>query len=277
MACTPLNVDTGLFFTTNPWETTPSKSFDGKTVTHTPGGPNPGIAVQKGAQSLFHAQLNNRSLSYGVLGNKFLLILDVESGAGSSTRNVSLVNFDTMMEVNVLTVLASSNAIPLPVVNPSAGSGSVFLAFGQDGTQLTSVGIYRSDNAAVLCSLGTPIVATGETKGEATPTTFIIHYSTSNVSKTQICPRPLGKCTISPASQAFADVAIGGCAVTPPTKVFTIKNSGTDCLLVNPIAGVAPFSIQSTSKALPVSLAPNESVDVTVAFAPAVTGNKRRS
>ena len=272
MACTPLNIDPGLFFTTNPWETTPSKSFDGKTVTHTPGGPNPGISVQKGAQSLFHQQLNNRSLSYGVLGNKFLLILDVEGGGGSSTRSVSLVNFDTMTEVNLLTVLASSNAVPLPVVNPSQGSGSVFLAFGQDGTQLTSVGIYRSDNAGVLCSLGAPIIATGETKGEATGTTVVIHYSTGNVSKTQVCPRPLGKCTITQAA-AFPDVAIGGCAVTPPTKVFTIKNNGTDCLLVNPIAGVAPFSIQSTSKALPVSLSPNEVVDVTVAFAPTATGN----
>jgi hypothetical protein len=273
MACTPLNIDSGLFFTTNPWETTPSKIFDGKTVTHTSGGPNPGISVQKGMLNVFHQQLNNRSLFYGVLGNKFLVILDVEGGAASSTRRVSLVNFDTMTEVPVLTVLASSNQVPLPVVNPSAGSGSVFLAYGQDGTQQTSVGIYRSDNAAVLCSLGSPIVATGETKGEATATTVIIHYSTANVSKTQVCPRPLGKCTISPASQTFPDVAIGGCAVTPPTKVFTIKNSGTDCLLVNPIADVAPFTLQSTSKALPVSLAPNEVVDVTVAFAPTATGN----
>ena len=273
MACTPLNIDPGLFLTTNPWESTPSKSFDGKTVTHTTSGPNPGISVQKGMLSVFHQQLNNHTLSYGVLGNKFLVILDVEAGGGSSTRHVSLVNFATMTEVPVLTVLASSNAVALPVVNPSQGSGSVFLAFGQDGTQLTSVAIYRSDNADVLCSLGAPIVATGETKGEATATNVIIHYSTGNVSKTQTCPRPLGKCTITPSSQTFPDVAIGGCAVTPPTKVFTIKNSGTDCLTVNSISGVAPFSIQSTSKALPATLSPNEVVDVTVAFTPTAIGN----
>src|SRR5438552_2867871 len=88
MACTPLNIDVGLFLTTNPWESTPSKSFDGKTVTHTPGGANPGITVTKGPQSLFHQQLNNHTLSYGVLGNKFLVILDVEGGGGSSTRHV---------------------------------------------------------------------------------------------------------------------------------------------------------------------------------------------
>ncbi|CAD6556850.1 hypothetical protein LMG28727_06211 [Paraburkholderia kirstenboschensis] len=273
MACTPLNIDNGLFITTSPWEQTASKSFDGKTVTWTSAGANPGIIVQKGAQSVFHQQLSNHTLHYGVLGNKFLVILDVEGGVGASTRSVSLVNFDTMTEVPVLSVLASSNAVALPVVNPSQGSGSVFLAYGQDGTQQTSVGIYRSDNAAVLCSLGAPIIATGQTAGEATATNVIIHYSTGNVSKTQVCPRPLGKCTITPALQAFPDVPIGGCPVTPPTKVFTIKNTGTDCLTLNPIAAGAPFSIQSTSKALPVSLGPNEVVDVTVAFNPTTVGN----
>jgi hypothetical protein len=130
MACTPLTIDPGLFLTANPWESTATKSFDGKTVTHTTSGPNPGIAVQKGALSFFHSQLNNHTLSYGVLGNKFLVILDVEAGVGASTRTVTLANFDTMTEVPVLTVLASSNAVPLPVVNPSQGSGAVFLAYG---------------------------------------------------------------------------------------------------------------------------------------------------
>ncbi|MDQ3665822.1 MAG: hypothetical protein M3410_04320, partial [Acidobacteriota bacterium] len=90
MACTPLNIDVGLFFTASPWETSPSKTFDGKIVTHTNSGPNPGILVQKGPQSVFHPKGPNRNLSYGVLGNKFLVILDVETGAGSSTRWVSL-------------------------------------------------------------------------------------------------------------------------------------------------------------------------------------------
>ena len=62
MACTSLNIDPGLFLTTNPWDSSPSRSFDGKTVTLTTAGPNPGIAVQKGMQSLFHQQLNNHRL-----------------------------------------------------------------------------------------------------------------------------------------------------------------------------------------------------------------------
>lgn len=273
MACTPLNINSGLFFTASPWESTPSKSFDGKTVTLTTSGPNPGILVQKGAQSVFHQELANRNLSYGVLGNKFLVILDVETGVGLSQRWVSLINFDTMTEVPVLTVLASSSAVALPVVNQSAGSGTVFLAYGQDGTQHTSVAIYRSDNAAVICSIGAPIISTGQTAGEATATDVIIHYSTGGSSKTKVCPRPLGKCTITPSSQTFSDVFVGGCPFTPPTKQFTVKNSGTDCLTVNPISGAAPFSIQSTSKTLPASLSPGEQVDVTVAFNPTTINN----
>ena len=61
-----------------------------------------------------------------VLGNKYLVILDMESGAGASTRWLSLVDFSTWTEVNILTVTASSNAIPPPIVNPSQGNASVF-------------------------------------------------------------------------------------------------------------------------------------------------------
>lgn len=273
MACTALTIDVGLFITASPWETTPSKSFDGKTVTHTTSGPNPGISVQKGASSLFHSQLANRNLFYGVLGNKYLVILDAETGAGTSTRYVSLVNFDTMSEVSILTVLASSNAVALPVVNPSQGSGSAFLAYGQDGTQQTSVAIHRSDNGVVLCSLGSPIVATGQTVGEATASDVIIHYSTGGASHTQVCPRPLGKAAISPSLQSFPDVFIGGCPSTPPTKQFVIKNMGSDCLTVNPIAGVGPFLVQSTSPTLPATLSPGQQVSVTIAFSPSTIGN----
>jgi hypothetical protein len=272
VACTPLNIDAGLFITTSPWETTPTKSFDGKTVTLTTSGGSPGISVVKsGGGSLFHAQLANRVLHYGVLGNKYLLILDVDSGVGPSTRSVSLVNFDTMTEVLLFSVLASSNAVPLPVVNPSQGSGSAFLAYGQDGTQQTSVAIYRSDNGAVLCSVGS-IIATGQTVGEADATNVIIHYSTGGTSHTQTCPRPLGKSTITPAALAFPDVYLGGCVTPAPTKQFTVKNSGNDCLTVNPISGSGPFAIQSTSVPLPATLSPGQSVTVTVAFNPVALG-----
>lgn len=207
-----------------------------------------------------------------MLGNKYLVILDEETGAGPITRRVSLVDFATMTEVPILSVLSSSTVSP-PVVNQSAGTGSVFLAYGSDGTQLSSVGIYRSDNGAVLCPLGFTIIPTGQTIGEATSTQLIIHYSTGATSHQKACPRPLGKCTITPASQTFPNVFVGGCPFTPPTKQFVIKNTGTDCLDVNPISGAGPFSIQSTSPTLPAKLSPNEDVDVVVAFNPTATGS----
>jgi Abnormal spindle-like microcephaly-assoc'd, ASPM-SPD-2-Hydin len=70
----------------------------------------------------------------------------------------------------------------------------------------------------------------------------------------------------------FPNVFIGGCTVPSPTKVFKIQNTGTDCLKLKPLAGTGPYTIQSTSKTLPVDLAPYEIVDVTVAFGPGAIG-----
>ncbi|HEY5834583.1 hypothetical protein, partial [Streptomyces sp.] len=75
---------------------------------------------------------------YQVLGNKYLVILDVEAGVGASTRTVSVLDFATWNSVSILTVNASSNAVPLPVINPSQGNAAAFLAYGQDGTQQTA-------------------------------------------------------------------------------------------------------------------------------------------
>lgn len=138
MACTPLTIQTGLFITLDPWVTAASTTFDGKTVTRTTSGPNPGISVQQGGNSDFFPLLTNHTQNYKVLGNRYLLILDVENaGGGSSTRTVTLLNFATWTPVNILTVTASPITTALPVVNASLGDGSVFLAYGQDGTQST--------------------------------------------------------------------------------------------------------------------------------------------
>jgi hypothetical protein len=272
MACTPLGIQVGFFINTNAWSNAPSASFDGKTLTLTAGGANPGIVVQQGGNSIFHAQLANRTLRYMVLGTKYLAILDIDTGGGSSTRYVSIVNFTTWTEVNILTVLASSNAVQLPQVNPSMGNGIAFLAYGQDGTQQTSVGIYRSDNGNILCSLGS-IIPTGQTLGEATAAQLIIHYNTGNSAHTQTCPLPVGICTVIPLSNSFPSQAIGGCPFTPPTRQFTLKNMGTDCLTINSISNAPPFSVQSSSLPLPASLNPNETVVVTVQFNPTAIGS----
>ncbi|MEZ4416379.1 MAG: choice-of-anchor D domain-containing protein [Gemmatimonadota bacterium] len=274
MSCTPLSITPGLFLTASIWENTPSKTFDGKSLTLTTTGGSPGLSVQQGGNNIFHPQLANRTLRYRVLGNKFLVILDSET-TSPSTRSVSLVDFtkSPWTEVNILTVLTSSTAVAPPIVNESQGNGAVFLAFGQDGTNHTSVAIHRSDTGATLCSLGSPIVPTGQTAGEATATQLIIHFSTGGTSHTQACALPAGNCQVTPSLQSFADVAVGGCPFTPETKQFTIKNTGDDCLTISAIANAAPFSVQSTSTPLPATLAKNETMTVTVAFNPTTVGN----
>ena len=272
MACTPLNIQNGPFLSSSAWLNAPAANFDGKTLTLTTTGGSPGLSVQQGAKSLFHAQLANRVLRYQVLGNKFLVILDMETGLGPSTRTVSLVDFTSWTEVPILTVLASSNAIALPIVNPSQVNAAVFLGYGQDGSQHTSVAIYRSDNGDPLCSLGFPIIPTGgPTTGSATATELVIHYTTASGSVDTKCPKPTGQSKITPAPQQFADQFTGGCSFTPETKQFTIKNVGEDCLTVNSVGDNAPFAVQSTST-LPAVLAANETVNVTVAFTPTAPG-----
>jgi hypothetical protein len=110
-----------------------------------------------------------------VLGNKWLLINDHETSVGPTTRSLSVFNFDTMNEVNVITVSAGSGASQ-PVVSPSP-AGTMFLAWASDGTQQVGVGIYRSDNGDDLCTLGAPIVSTRQTAASATATQLTIHYN----------------------------------------------------------------------------------------------------
>nr|MBA2559234.1 choice-of-anchor D domain-containing protein [Propionibacteriales bacterium] len=269
MVCTPLPVDNGAFLNTNPWESTATKTFDGKTVTLTPGGPNPGLSIQKGASSHFHPLLAQHQILYAVLGNKWLAINDHETGIGLTTRYISVFNFDTMNEVNVITVSATSAQQPVLLPSPA---GSMFLAYGQDGTQLTAVGIYRSDNGALLCGLGAPIVATGQTAASATATQLTIHYTTASGSVDHTCPRPTAHSTIAPSFRDFGSVAVGGCPIAPPTRQFTITNSGSDCLTVSAIGNNGPYSVTLLSKPLPAILGPSESMTVTVAFAPTVAG-----
>jgi hypothetical protein len=94
----------------------------------------------------------------------------------------------------------------------------------------------------------------GQTAAEATATELRIHYSTGGTSYTFTCPKPVGKSQISPSSQTFATVAVGGCPFTPQTKQFTIKDVGDDCLTVNSISNNPPFAVNSTSQPLPLCL-----------------------
>jgi hypothetical protein len=85
-------------------------------------------------------------------------------------------------------------------------------------------------------------------------------------------PYPSGKLSVTPASQIFPDVRVGGCPQTPPTKQFTLKNTGNDCLTISAIGGSGPYSVSAVSMSLPASLTPNQTLTVTVTFAPTAVG-----
>jgi hypothetical protein len=274
MACTPLAITAGFFInaSSTAWSTAPSTTMGGKTVTRTAAG----ISVTAPSGSLFLPNAGSNVSSYMFFGsNNYLLILQSEPGPGPVTRYVTLINFTTpsLSYVSLFSVLSDST-FAQPNVQYSQGSGSAFLIFAPTPFGDADTAIYRSDTGALLCSGPPPFNATGQTLGEATATDVKIHYSSGGVSNVISCPLPLGNLTVQPASQIFPQAVVGGPpALASTTRQFTLHNTGTDCLTINAIGNVAPFSVTSTSTPLPATLGPGATMTVTVTFAPTTIGS----
>jgi len=271
MACTPLGVQAGLFNNTTPWSSAPNTSQGGRSVTIA----GSTLTINGPTGSNFITVGTGASLHYKFFGSgNHLAVWQTNAGA-IQDRFVFLVDWSqSPPQFKSILFVSVPSATGQPACDFSAMNGNACLIWSPNSVgDVSNLGIYNSATGALLCAGPPPFTATGQTAGEATATQLIIHYSSGGTSKTIACPLPQGKSTITPASQTFPDVFIGGCTSTPPTKVSSIRNTGTDCLTVNPIAAAGPFSVQSTTKPLPVSLAPNEVVDVTVVFNPAATGN----
>jgi hypothetical protein len=275
MACTPLNIATGLFFNTTPisWSTAPTTNQGGKTVTLD----LTGISVTGPTGTMpFHATPSGRRSKYMFIGtDNYLLLLDSDTGAGLITHYVSLVDFTTTppTERSLFFVLTSSSAVNPPNVHFSPGNGAVFLIYSPTGTTpaldpVSNIAIHRSDNGAILCS-ALPFTPTLQLTAEATATELHIKHGSTNIAN---CPKPMGSLSISPSSQTFPDVRVGGCSTTPPTKQFVLRNSGNDCLTISNIANSGPFTVVATSKPLPATLASGETMTADVRFAPTTIG-----
>ena len=271
MSCTPFVVNPGLFIDANStaWSNAPNTTMGGKTVTKTAAG----ITATGPTGSVFHSELAGRVLRYMFFGsNNYLLILDSETGGGAITRRVSLIDFTTTppTEKPIITGLASSSAVPQPNVQYSQGTGSAFLIFNSTGTEIQNLGIYRGDNGTILCPGPPPFVATLEISGEATATELRIKHGGTTIAS---CPLPSGNCSVQPTSQTFPDAVVGGApALAATTRQFTIRNTGNDCLTINAIGNVPPFSVTATSIPLPASLNPGQMMTVTVTFSPSTIG-----
>ncbi len=287
MGCTPLVVQPGAFDKVS-WSRASSTAFDGKTLTRT----QTQIKVNGDAQGSLTYTRQGTDLAYAVIGNKYLVILDnnypVNANTSSVAHNiVKLADFTTTpWQVRGI----FDNGVPChiamlsdPYVSASKGNGSVFLCYATSSYSTGSsavdmcvfAAIRRSDNGANLCgpySIDDLNVSNHPT-GEATADKLIINYEDCNGGKHRYSsPIPKGKPTLSTHSLSFPDVILGMGSPAPPTRSFSINNTGNDCLSLSLRMSNAsdPFSPQPQS----VALAPGAAAStVTVAFNPTAAGS----
>lgn len=272
MACTALGIQAGLFINTQPWSNAPSTSMGGRSVTIT-GGTT--LTVSGPTGSNFMTVATGGNFHYKFFGTANHVVIWETLPGTIQDRHVSLVDFGQTPPAFVPIVFVSvPSSVGQPACDFSQGNGNACLIWAPNSTgEVVSLGIYNSDTGALLCAGPPPFTPTGQTAGEATAASLIIHFSSGGTSSTDTCPLPLGKCQITPGSFAFADVVVGGCPVTPPTKNFTIKNIGNDCLSIDGIQNASgPFAL-SPVPTFPIQLSPNQTTTVTVAFNPTAVGN----
>ena len=208
---------------------------------------------------------------FGAANN--VVVLTFAGSVDPFQRTVSLVNATgaTLTSRELLQISLPSSAA-LPVITASPGNGSLLYLRTGSGSgvvgEITSVQIVRSDNGDVVLGVGGPVVLTGSDFAEITPTQLIIHHPSSGLDTTSIA-RPAGSLSISPAAQNFGQAILG--ASTPGlntiTRSFELTNNGNDCLTINGIPAVAPFSLTPASAALlPTTLDPDQSVTVSIVF-----------
>lgn len=136
---------------------------------------------------------------------------------------------------------------------------------------VAGLGIFRSDNGALLCAGPGPYNPTGQIIGEATATAVQIKDGGSIIGSP--CPFPSGQLQVQPNSQNFPDVKLFGCPQPPSAPTFTLTNIGNDCITVSAIGSAAPYSVTAQSQPFPADLDPGHSMTVTVTFAPGALGS----
>ena len=174
-------VDSGFFLATE-WTTDPVTVSGQVTVERKATGPSPGITVTGPTGSRFHQTVSTNQSTYMVFGNPpAVLIRETTTTAGPVTNRVTVVDFSTNppSERLVLTGLASSHTVGPPVVQVTQGTGSAFMIYSSNGSEIQNLVICRSSDGKVLCPGPGTFTPTIDPRAEATPTSLIIHYSAS--------------------------------------------------------------------------------------------------
>jgi hypothetical protein len=272
MACTPfVPPQAGLFInnTQQLWSNSNQTPGAGRSVTYSGGtftvaGPNGSTVIPSVANRVVHHKFFGPS--------NFLAVLVSEKGPGPVEHTMLIVDFTApSIQTNQVLHVLSASTLSLPWLQYAQGSGSLCLIGAPTSSGVAGISILRSDTGAVLCPGPSAFNPTQQVIGEATATAVQIKHGGAIIGGP--CPFPSGKLDVQPNTQSFGTVVVGGCPQTPPTRQFTLKNTGDDCLQITGIGALAPYSVTSQSTAFPANLGPNQAMTVTVTFAPTAAGS----
>lgn len=275
MACS--NILTGQFVPFSGWQqgNTTITTPNGATITNNSSGNYPGCSISKNASTEFFVQPLGGSLKFTTFGSpaNFIAILTLGSGGGGIPRTRSVVIVDvsgsTIRTQLVLSISATDN-VNLPIISSCQGDGSVFLLEASNGFSIRAA-IHLSANGDTLCFTG-PFSPNQQIVGNATASELQILEGTRLIAN---CPRPQARARINPNPVNFPNAVVG--AGVDPTlsrlsKSIVITNQGSDCLRINGIGSISPFTVNQTNPALPATLEPNQSLNVVIGFNPTALG-----
>jgi len=258
---------------------------NGTTITSTTGGPNPGVSVVKGGSLQFFAKPASGNVWFANWGtpSNFVAILTIDNVTPgfTGTRTVVIVDISgSTITTQIALMISAPSTVSKPHINPSPGNGAAALLWGANNTApfgTAAVLIIRSSDGDVLCS-AVPFTPSGQINGEITATNLRIKDGGTVVAS---CPRPSGLSDVTPDPQNFPEAVIGPGvppALSSSQRQFTITNppSAQDCLTVTAIGNLAPYSVVGTSRPLPATLDPGQSMTVDVRFAPTAPGTYNR-
>ncbi|TXH70315.1 MAG: choice-of-anchor D domain-containing protein [Thiothrix sp.] len=274
MPCT--NITNG-FFIPSLWTdgTITVNTPNGTTITSVTNGNYPGCFISKNNSSLSFPQPPTGSVKFLVFGSpaNFIAVLTIGSGANNlpKTRSVVVVDVSgSIIRSELISTTSELDSVSLPLISPCQGDGSVFLLTAAQNGSLRAA-IHLSANGATLCFTG-PFVPNQQILGNATASRLQILEGASEQAS---CPRPQGKAKVNPSLVSFPHAVIGSGvdpALSNLTKSVVITNQGTDCLRINSIGSISPFTVSQTNPPLPATIEPSQTITIVISFSPNALG-----
>ncbi|MCF1710821.1 VWA domain-containing protein [Tabrizicola sp. J26] len=240
-------------------------------------------SISVGHSSYPNALVLNGDFRSAVFGSGFVALLRIDGGPGIFDRFLSIVDFTVSGSTPGLTPLLTQSSVSsgtgLPSLSASPGNGSLVFIWAPTTTvnEMKNFAICRSDNGAVVLSGPNVVSNISNTPwAEITASQLIMHYPNSGFSNQTAGPRPLGSAKVVGGNVDFGEAVLGASnpALAATTRTVTLKNEGSDCITINGVANIAPYSLTAASVAkFPKVLAPTETMTIDIVFAPAAPSN----